>query len=193
MSQVTALTIALDRAPSRNRTFATATAVVLGSLLIWASALVQVPVPGTPVPMTLQTFAVLMLGLTLGPRAGAGAAALYFLESMAAPGVFMASGRFALTGGYILGFVPAAFIAGVLFQKGWGRGWLRALPAMIAAKAVVLLCGAAWMAISLMSFADAVKVALAPFLGIEVFKIVLAVALMKSTSALSKRFEGSTD
>lgn len=116
--------------------------VLAFSLLIGLSAQCAVRLPFTPVPVTGQTAMVLLAGALFGARRGAAAVALYLLEG-AAGMPFFASGGAGLafllgpTGGYLLSFPVAAFVVGLLAERGWGRGYLRAALMMLAGTAVV--------------------------------------------------------
>ena len=100
---------------------------VLGSLLLIASAKVQVPF--WPVPMTMQTFAVLVIGMTFGPRLGAATVLLYLVQGAVGLPVFAGTPAKGIgiaymvgpTGGYLIGFVAAAYLAGRLAMRGWDR------------------------------------------------------------------------
>ncbi|MBR0683527.1 BioY protein [Roseomonas eburnea] len=117
---------------------------LLGSAVLAASA--QVSLPMWPVPATLQTLAVLLLGALGGSRLGAASVALYLAEGAMGLPVFAggASGIAVLAGptaGYLLGFLPAAWIAGLA-----GRGWLRQALVLGAAHMVLFVPGIAWLA-----------------------------------------------
>ena len=166
--------------------------VVAFSLLIALSAQVVVPLPWTPVPVTLQTFAVLLTGALLGSRLGALAVFAYLLEG-AAGLPFFSAGRggaahlfFAPTAGYLLAYPVAAFVTGWLAERGWDRRYLSAAAAMALGSAVVLSGG--WLGL-LRFFAPAQAFALgvAPFLLGDVVKIALAAAVLPSGWALVRR------
>ena len=120
----------------------------LASLCISISA--QFSIPFYPVPFTLQTLTVLLAGIILGPRAGGVAIGLYLLEGAAGLPVF-ASGNSGLaymmgpTGGYLLGFLPAAVLVGWLARKGWDRNIVSAFAAMLAGNAVIYVPGILWL------------------------------------------------
>ena len=122
--------------------------LVIGfSLLTAASA--QVVIPMWPVPITGQTFAVLLTGALLGSRLGALAIIAYLIEG--ASGLpFFAGGHFGLahlvgpTGGYLISFPAAAYITGAFAEHGWDRRFLSAAAAMAIGSAVILFCGWAW-------------------------------------------------
>ena len=109
--------------------------VVVGSLFLAASAKIQVPF--YPVPMTMQTFVVLFLGFALGSRLGALTVVVYLLEGAAGLPVFAGTPEKGIgipymlgpTGGYLVGFVLAAWAVGALAERGWGRSLPRAAMA----------------------------------------------------------------
>jgi len=119
-------------------------------VLMALSAFVRIPVPGTPVPVTLQTFVVLLSGALLGRRLGPVCQAFYVaLGSIGLPIFTGAVGGFFLslpTGGYLLGFPGAAVVLGVLLDTDRGRSRLAVLGAMVLASALIYLLGAAHLA-----------------------------------------------
>jgi len=167
--------------------------VVVGfSLLTALAAQVVVPLPFTPVPLTGQTFAVLLTGALLGPRLGALAMLAYLAEGAAglpffrggAGGVGHLSGA---TAGYLFAFPAAAYVTGYLAERGWDRRFLTAAAAMALGSLVVLACGWAWLALTLGSGAQAFRLGVAPFLPGDVVKIALAAAVLPSGWALLRR------
>lgn len=127
------------------------TAGVVGfALATAAGAYVAIPLPGTPVPMTLQTLFVLLAGVTLGPRLGAVSMGFYLLLGTTGYHVF-AGGNWGLqtvfgaTGGYLLGFVLAQPVVGMLTQPGMHR-WSRLLTALLGGNAIIFACGLTWLA-----------------------------------------------
>ena len=122
-----------------------ATAIVAASILLAACAQIAIPLPFTPVPITGQTFAVLLIGAALGSGRGAAAIVLYLLEGAAGLPFFAPTGGM-YTYGYLAGFVPAAFVAGWLCERGWDRDFRLALIAMLIANAVIYLVGLPWLA-----------------------------------------------
>lgn len=163
---------------------------VLGSALLAISA--QISVPFWPVPLTMQTFAVLGVGLTFGMRLGAATLALYLLEGLSGLPVFAggASGPAVFagpTGGYLIGFVFAAGIVGRLAEDGWDRSPLRTVAAMVIGNLTIYLCGAAWLTLFIASargldlgvaFQRALSGGVTPFLLGDALKILLATALL---------------
>ena len=153
--------------------------VVGGSLLVALCAQVSVPLPFSPVPVTGQTFAVLLLGATLGARRGAAALLLYLAEGAAglpvfAPGGLPGVARLAgPTGGYLLAFPAAAFLVGRLAEK-LPRRWWTWLGAALAAEAVILAAGTAWLALlTQASWMEAARLGAWPFLPGSVAKAAL--------------------
>jgi biotin transport system substrate-specific component len=122
-------------------------AALAGALLIAVAAQVAVPVPGSPVPMTLQPLAVLIVGGLLGPRFGALSAACYLVMGAAGLPVFTPGGLpgaarlVGPTGGYLLSYPIAAFAVGALS----GTTFVRNLLASAAGLAIILLAGTAWL------------------------------------------------
>lgn len=168
-------------------------ALVVGfSLLTAAAAQVVVPLPFTPVPLTGQTFAVLLTGALLGPRLGALAMLAYLAEGAAGLPFFRAgSGGVAHlagpTAGYLVAFPAAAYVTGLLAERGWDRRFLPAAAAMALGSLVILAGGWAWLALMFRGGADAFRLGVAPFLLGDVLKIALAAAVLPSGWALLRR------
>lgn len=155
--------------------------VVLGSLLVAICAHVAVPLWFTPVPVTLQTFAVLFLGLFLSPRIAASAMVLYLIEGAAGLPVLSPVGPagflhlFGPTGGYLLSYPAAAALAGTLRRRLGHGGFTPALFPAATASVLILLAGAAWFSILTHQSAGAVfTLAVAPFLAGDILKVVAA-------------------
>jgi biotin transporter BioY len=154
--------------------------VALGSLLVASFARVAIPLPFTPVPVTGQTYAVLLVGAALGSRRGALSMLLYIAEGgMGLP--FFAAGAsgwsrvFGPTGGYLLGYVLAAFAVGWLAERGWDRRPGTCALAMLVGEVAVYLVGLPWLAV----FVGADRVlylGLLPFVPGDAFKLLLASA-----------------
>ena len=153
--------------------------VVAGSLVLAASAKVQVPF--WPVPMTMQTFVVLMLGATLGARL-AGATVLAYLVEGAAGLPFFANGGgvgqlAGPTGGYLVGFLVAAVLVGWLADKGYGRTIITTLVAFLAGEVAIFALGTGWLS-TFTGAGKAVALGVTPFLLAEALKVALACALL---------------
>ncbi len=153
---------------------------VVGSLLLTVSAKVQVPF--WPVPMTMQTFAVLVIGMTYGPRLGVATVALYLAEGAMGLPVFAGAAAgpaymAGATGGYLAGFIVSAFVVGHLARRGWDRTLLSGLAAFVIGDALLFACGMVWLS-ALAGVETAITAGLLPFLPGEVLKIALAATLM---------------
>lgn len=161
--------------------------VITFSLLTALAAQIVIPLP--LVPVTLQTFAVLLTGAFLGSRLGALAMIAYLIEG--ASGLpFFYSGHggpqhlfFSPTSGYLLSFPAAAFVVGLLAERGWDRRFLTATVAMALGSALILLGGWAWLT-RFMPALEAFRVGVAPFIPGDIIKIVLAAAALPSGWAL---------
>ena len=169
--------------------------LVLGfSLLTAAAAQVVVPLPFTPVPLTGQTFAVLLTGALLGPRLGALAMLAYLAEGAAGLPFFRggAGGVGHLMGptaGYLVAFPAAAYVTGALAERGWDRRFLTAAAAMALGSLVILAGGWAWLALMFKGGAEAFRLGVAPFLPGDVLKIALAAAALPAGWALLRRLK----
>jgi biotin transport system substrate-specific component len=149
---------------------------LFGSLLLWASAKVQVPF--YPVPMTLQTGVVLLIGLAYGPRLAAGTLLLYLAEGAAGLPVFAGTPERGIglaymvgpTGGYLVGFLVAAVIAGWTAER--SRHWLTTVLGLLAGIVAIHLLGAVWLA-TLIGPAKAVSLGVLPFLLGDAVKLAL--------------------
>ena len=167
--------------------------VVVGfSLLTALAAQVVVPLPFTPVPLTGQTFAVLLTGALLGPRLGALAMLAYLAEGAAGLPFFRGGagsvGHFSgATAGYLLAFPAAAYVTGLLAERGWDRRFRTAAAAMALGSFVILACGWAWLALMFKGGAEAFWLGVAPFLPGDVLKIALAAAALPAGWALLRR------
>jgi len=155
-------------------------AVLLGTALLTASAKLQVPF--WPVPMTMQTLVVLVIGMAYGSRLGAATVALYLAEGFMGLPVFAGptSGPAYFagpTGGYLAGFVAAAWLVGALAERGWDRSVLRVAVAMTLGHTLILGMGVAWLA-TLVGIEKAIAAGLLPFVSATVLKTALGVALM---------------
>ena len=168
--------------------------VVGFSLLTAAAAQVVVPLPFTPVPLTGQTFAVLLTGALLGPRLGALAMLAYLAEGAAGLPFFRggAGGVGHLMGptaGYLFAFPAAAYVTGYLAERGWDRRFLTAAAAMALGSLVILACGWAWLALMFKGGAEAFRLGVVPFLPGDLVKVALAAAALPAGWALLRRLK----
>jgi biotin transport system substrate-specific component len=168
--------------------------MVVGTALLTVSAKVQVPLPY--VPMTLQTLVVLMIGASYGWRLGGATVALYLAEGAMGLPVFantppMAAGIgyfMSPTGGFLFGFVAAAFVMGFMAERGWDRSLPRVIVMMTVGHAVIFAFGLAQLSL-VMPFAKAWTVGAAPFVAATIVKTALAVALMQAAWSVTRRGE----
>lgn len=152
--------------------------VVGGCLFVAGMAQVRIPLPFTPVPLTGQTFAVLLVGAVLGSRRGAASLLLYLISGIfGLP--FFAGGTSGLatmlgpTGGYLAGFVLAAALVGLLAARGMDRRIPGALLAFLAGEIIIYLFGVAWLS-HFIGFQRAIAAGLAPFIIGDAIKVAAA-------------------
>lgn len=163
---------------------ADAVLVLAGAGLVAAAAQVSVPLPFTPVPITGQTFAVVLVGAALGTLRGTASLALYVLAGMAGAPVYAHHSRglavvTGATGGYLVGFVLAAAITGLLAERRWDRRFSSALGAMLTGNVVIYLVGLPWLAVDLGTSLDkTLELGLYPFVPGDIVKLYLAAALL---------------
>ena len=155
-------------------------AVVGGSILLAVSARIMLPIG--PIPFTMQTFVLILLGAVLGPKRGLAAVGLYLAQGLAGLPVFAfgAAGPAYLlgpTGGFLLGFIPTVGVTGLLARRGWDRRWLTAAAAMAIGVSTIFLPGVAWLAVAV-GWEKAVLAGLLPFLPIEAGKVLIAATLL---------------
>jgi biotin transport system substrate-specific component len=156
--------------------------IVLGALLIGLTAQVSIPVPGSPIPVTGQTFGVLLVAGALGMRRGVASISLYILIGLI--GIpFFAEGKGGIqvilgaSGGYIVGFAVAGAVVGRLAELGWDRRLVGALAAMAIGNVVIYLIGVPWlMAVTGFTLAEAIQKGVVPFLVGDAIKLILAAA-----------------
>jgi len=164
--------------------------VVLGfTALIALSAKIAIGVPWSSVPVTGQTFAILLTGALLGSRLGALTVMAYLAEGAMGLPVFAYGGGAAYfagpTAGFLLGFVPMAFVVGYLCERGWDRRPWTAIPAFLAGEVVLYIFGLAWLAY----FVPAdrlLSAGLIPFIPGDLTKIALAALALPSGWAILK-------
>ncbi len=159
------------------------TALVVGaSLFVAVCARISVPLPFTPVPLTLSNFAVILVGLSLGGRRGFAALALYLIEGASGMPVFSPAGPGGLaqllgpTGGFLLAYPFVAGLSGLIAQRGV-LTFARAAVAGFLGEVLLFASGIAWLTVLTHSFAQAVKFGLYWFVFAEVIKIMVAAAV----------------
>ena len=165
--------------------------VIVFSLFIAAAA--QFAIHIGPIPITGQTFAVLLTGALLGSRLGAAAVIAYLIEgAIGLP--FFAGGAaglarfFGPTGGYLIAFPAAAFITGAFAEHGWDKNYPQAVAAMAIGSVIIFLGGWAWYSLLMNTGPVAgFQIAVLPYLPGDVIKIALAAAVLPTGWALLKR------
>ncbi len=158
--------------------------IVAGALLIFLTAKISLPVPGSPVPVTGQTFGVLLVGGALGFRRGIAATALYILLGVVGLPVY-AEGKsgqdilFGATGGYLFGFIIAGAIVGRLAELGWDRRLAGSIGAMLLGNVVIYALGLPWlMLVAGESWGWTIENGLVPFLYGDALKLAIAAILL---------------
>jgi biotin transport system substrate-specific component len=172
----------------------TAVLVVGGALLTVLGAQISIHVPPSPVPITGQTLAVVLAGAALGARRGAASQALYLLLGLFLP--VYADGEqglhivFGASGGYLVGFVVAAWLIGALAERGADRRHVRAFAAFVIGQLAIFGIGVPWLKIATgMPWSDAIHNGFAIFIVGGLIKAALAAGLTSSAWRLARRVE----
>ena len=169
---------------------------LVGSLLIWLSAKIQVPF--YPVPMTMGTLAVLAIGMAYGWRLGTATVLLYLAEGAAGLPVFAGTPEKGIgfaymmggTGGYLVGYILAAASVGWLAQRGWDKNVVTTGSAMLLGNALIYIPGLLWLGTLFGWDKPILEWGLFPFVLGDLTKLVLAAALMPLTWKLLGRPKG---
>ena len=172
----------------RGRAAANMLLVIGASLLIAIAAQVAIPLPFTPVPLTLQPLAVIFVGVALGSTRGAAAAALYLLEGASGLPVLAQGHGGALwlvgpTAGYLYSYPLAAGLAGFISERGWGSSIFRAITGMLLALGVIYLGGWSWLAL-LTDARSAFAAGVPPFVLAHIIKVAIGAALLPKAQKL---------
>ncbi|MCF6325780.1 MAG: biotin transporter BioY [Devosiaceae bacterium] len=165
---------------------------VIGSILLWVSA--KTHVPFFPVPMTLQTLAILLIAATCGFRLGLAIMGLYMIEGMLGLPIFSGTPDRGIgiaymmgpTAGYLVGFVVATGLVGWFAERGAAQSALKLFAVMFAGAALILALGFAWLA-TFIGAEAAFNVGVAPFMLGELFKVSIAALLVPAAGKLLKR------
>ena len=188
-----------DRIYSGEGITADAVRVTAANILLALCAHIAIPLPWTPVPITGQTFGVLLVAVLLGSRRGTIAVVFYLLEGMAGLPVFAPMGApgvarfFGPTAGYLLAYPPAAFVTGWLAESTSGIWFvrfagLRLTGALIAGDAIIFLGGCLWLAIATgLGWGPAFHAGFLPFVPGEILKMALIVAAVRGVELARRR------
>jgi biotin transport system substrate-specific component len=166
---------------------------VLGTLILWASA--KISVPFYPVPMTLQTGAVVLIGAAYGARLGLATLLLYLAEGAIGLPVFQGTPQQGIglaymagpTGGYLLGFAVAAFVVGALVERGFDRSPFRLFGAMLVGDAIIFALGLLWLGSVIGWDKPVLSLGLYPFILGDLVKMALAACLVSAGARLVRR------
>ncbi|MFE5089275.1 biotin transporter BioY [Streptomyces sp. NPDC056638] len=184
-------TVLADLLPAARHRYAVDTALVLGgAALTGIAAQIAVPVPGSPVPVTGQTFAALLVGTALGARRGFLSLAVYALVGMAGMPWFSegTSGAGFPSFGYVLGMLLAATVVGGLARRGGDRSVLRTAGTMVVGSAIIYAVGVPYLALATgMSASAAIAAGLVPFLLGDALKAALAMGALPASWKLIGR------
>ena len=161
--------------------------IVFGSLLLAISSKLQVPF--WPVPMTMQTFVVFLIGMTYGMRLSFITLLAYILEGALGFPVFATGSGLAYligpTAGFIYGMLIAATLIGFLSERGFSKSYFKCLFTLLIGTALIFLLGVCYLG-SIVGYEKAITLGLKPFIYSEIFKIALAVALIPTISKYLK-------
>lgn len=192
----TLIAVASDRTDMR--TGLRVAAVLFVTALTALAAQISIPLPFTPVPLTLQPMIVLLGGAALGSRLGMASQVLYLLVGIAGLPVFAHSpllpqGVLRLlgpTGGFLMAYPFAAFLAGWLAERGFDRRYATSVLAMTAGLAVIFACGLGWFAWFArpvaVGLSEALRLGLYPFVLVDVFKLLVAATILPAAWKLTR-------
>ena len=173
--------------------------VLAGTALVAAAAQISVKLPFTPVPITGQTFAILLVGASLGCVLGTASAMLYLWLGVAGAPIYAHhdSGWSVITsasGGYIVGFVLAAALTGFLAERRWDRRLSSSIGLMLTGNVVIYLVGLPWLAVVLnTNLEKTLEYGLYPFIPGDTFKLYLAAAALPGAWKLVGRARNNTE
>lgn len=161
------------------------TLVLLGSWLVALFAQIEIPLPFSPVPITGQTFAVLLIGASFGSKRG-GAAMLAYIAQGAAGLPFFAGGASGIgvltgaTAGYLAGFIVAAYVVGLLAERGMERSFKTSIVPFAVGTVIIYAFGVAWLGMVVGSLGKSIELGLLPFLVGDALKMLAAGAALPS-------------
>jgi biotin transport system substrate-specific component len=165
--------------------------IVFGALFVAIFAQVKIPLPFTPVPLTGQTFAVLLVAAALGSKRGAASMAFYVALGAFGLPFFAggASGMAYLSGatlGYLIGFVLAAYVVGLLAERGLERNIRTSVIPFLVGTVIIYACGVLWLALILGDFGNALAAGFIPFVIGDAIKLIAAALALPAAWRLAK-------
>jgi biotin transport system substrate-specific component len=172
--------------------------VLAGTGFVAAAAQISIALPFTPVPITGQTFAVVLVGASLGSARGTASLMLYLWLGVAGAPIYAHhdSGWAVITsatGGYIVGFVLAAALTGLLAERGWDKRFSSSVGAMLTGNVVIYLVGLPWLAVALdTDLEKTLEYGLYPFVPGDMFKLYLAAAALPMAWRIVRRLRGDS-
>jgi biotin transport system substrate-specific component len=167
--------------------------VALGVLFTALLAQVSIPVPGSPVPITGQTLAVVLTAASLGPVRGLAVDLAYLVVGLVGIPVFAdhTGGMhvvFGATGGYLVGFIPAAYLMGLAARRGMDRTPWKSLPLFAAGQAVIFAVGVPWLAVvAHLNAQQALEAGFYPFILGGIVKAAIAAGVLGGAWAIARR------
>jgi biotin transport system substrate-specific component len=176
-----------------------ATAIASVTALTAVCAQIVIPLPGTPVPFTMQTFAVLVGAAAIGPWRAMTSMILYLLVGALGAPVFSDGGSgvariFSATGGYLIGFIAAAIVVGWLAQRGDSKKWFSAALAFLVGSLVIYLFGVTGLVLFAgMSPLEAISKGMLPFIAGDVIKAIAAGVVLPTAWRLTKKVNQRTN
>ncbi|MFW5866578.1 MAG: biotin transporter BioY [Armatimonadota bacterium] len=165
---------------------------VAAAVLTALATFVQIPLPFSPVPVTGQTMTVLIAGAMLGPMAGSMSQVLFLALGATGMTAFAGGALSGVTGGYLIGFVFAAFLVGVVARR--TQNVVAVGSAMAAASAVILACGAAWLCVVQgLPVPEAISLGVLPFLPGDALKVFGALAVWRGSASIRRAIAEGSD
>jgi biotin transport system substrate-specific component len=176
------------------RTFSrTIAAIIGGAGVIAGCAQISIPLGFTPVPLTGQTFAILLVGATLGSIAGTASTLLYVAAGALGAPIYSGHAHgwqviHSASGGYLIGFIAAAALTGALAERRWDRRFSSSIGAMLTGNIIIYLFGVSWLAGNLnVSTARALELGFYPFVPGDLIKLYLAAAILPAAWTYIRR------
>ncbi|MCB1113811.1 MAG: biotin transporter BioY [Chlamydiia bacterium] len=168
--------------------------VFSGSVLLALISQVAIPLPFTPVPLSLQTFTIFMLAMTLGSKKGTASVLTYLAQGtiglpVFAGGLSNPAWIMGPRGGYLIGFALAAWVVGKLYESCSNKSLKNTLLILFAGEAMILIPGALWLA-AFVGYSNAFSLGVAPFLAGGALKIIAASLLIAPTQKVFKKLFG---